>query len=121
RGVADGEALFFLRQKTCGDRSLQSAAETRLHDHHRAGRAVGADWDRNLETGAIFVASLADGRIPLGAPVALPGDVGDAGVRVRTPGHGGASRLEQFRVHADGLEERSGVLTRRERWRKPMW
>src|SRR5581483_6947201 len=73
RGVADGEALFLLRQKACGDRSLQSAAETRLHDHHRAGRAVGADWDRNLETGAIFVASLADGRIPLGAPVALPG------------------------------------------------
>ena len=39
----------------------------------------------------------------------------------RTFDYGGSARLEQFRFDADGLEEGSRVLTRRGRWRKPMW
>ncbi len=41
RSVADGSPLFFLWPEATGQRSLQSAAEARLHIRDRTGRAVG--------------------------------------------------------------------------------
>src|SRR5438105_9026997 len=58
------------------------------------------------------MAGAGDGRVPLGAAVALRGDVGDVGICVRASGDGGPAWLEQFRFHADGLEKGSRVLTR---------
>ncbi len=69
------------------------------------GCAVGADRSRGLETGAVFLAGVDDGRLPLGAALAFPDHVGDAGVCFRTFGDGGPAWLEQFRLHVNGMEE----------------
>ena len=52
----------------------------------------------------------ADGRFPLGASVAFWRAVRVAPLRPGPPGHGDLARVEQFHVHADGLEARPGIL-----------
>src|SRR6266478_5039269 len=74
--------------------SLQRAAEARIHLCDRTGRTVGADGSRYMETSPVLVASVDHGRLSLGAVVAFPDHVGDAGVRVRASGDGGAPWLE---------------------------
>src|SRR6266496_4421303 len=110
-GVADGEALLFLRPEARGARGLQPSTEACVYDGDRSGSAFGAHRARHLEAGAVFVAGVDDGRIPLGALVALRGDVGSFGIRAWTSGDGDLARLEQLCFDADGLEERSRVLT----------
>src|SRR5882724_8993767 len=46
RSLADGPSLFFIRQKTRGDRTLQSAAETGLYLVHFFWRSSDADRAR---------------------------------------------------------------------------
>ena len=55
----------------------------------RTGRTVGADRSRYMETSPVLVASVDHGWLSLGAVVAFPDHVGDAGVRVRASGDGG--------------------------------
>ena len=107
--VADGAPLLLLRPQAADKGSLQPATEARVHLRDWARRAVGADRPRSLEAGAVFLAGVDDGRLPLGAAVAFPDHVGDAGVCVRTFGDGGPAWLEQLRLHVDGMEEGPGI------------
>src|SRR5690242_19194495 len=102
--MADGASLLFLRPQTPDQRSLQPAAEACLHFRNWFWGAFRSDWHCHLEARAVLVAGVVDGRLPFGTDVAFPGYVGDVGVRVRTFSDGGASWLEQFRVHVDGME-----------------
>ncbi len=77
----------------------------------RAGRFVCADRFRGVEADSVLLAGLDDGRLSLRAHLAFRGDVGDFVFRAGTSGHGDPARLEQFRFHADGMEERSRVLS----------
>src|ERR1039458_2027980 len=109
--MAHGEALFLFRTQAAGSRSLQPPAEARLHHGDRAGGSFGADRSRRVEAGSVFLARLDDGWVSLGAHLAFRGDVGNFVFFAGTPGDGDLAWLEQFCFHADGLEERSGVLT----------
>ena len=111
--VADGSTLFFLWSEAAGSRSLQPSAEAGLHRGDRAGGALGSDRARGVEAGAVFLAGLDDGRIPLCAHLAFCGDVGDFVFCAGTSGDGDFAWMEQFRFHDHGLEERSGVLMER--------
>src|SRR5579862_1369956 len=103
--VANGAPLLLLRSEAACEGGLQPATEARVHLCDCFGCAVGADRSRRLETGAVFLAGVDDGRLPLGAALAFPDHVGDAGVCFRTFGDGGPAWLEQFRLHVDGMEE----------------
>src|SRR5208283_2523729 len=110
--VADGAPLFPFRPQAADQGGLQPAPETCVHLCHCVGRAVSADGFRSMETGAVLVAGVDDGRLPLGTAVAFPDHVGDAGLRVRTSGDGGAPWLEQLRLHFDRMEEGPGIPIR---------
>jgi Prokaryotic cytochrome b561 len=99
----------FLRPQTPDQGSLQPAAEACIHLRDWPGSAFGIDRHCNLEARAVFLAGVVDGRLPSGAAVAFPDHVGDAGVRVWAFGDGGASWLEQFRLHVDGMEKGPGI------------
>src|SRR5579872_4552359 len=107
--VANGAPLLLVRSKATCERGLQPATEARVHLCDCSGRTVGADRSRSLETGAVFLAGVDDGRLPLGAALAFPHHVGDAGVCFRTFGDGASAWLEQFRLHVDGMEEGSRI------------
>ena len=109
RRMADGAPLFFLRTQAADKRSIQSVAEARIHLCDCAGRPVGADRPRDMETGAAFLAGVDDGRLPsarlwhfllMWAMLAFVfGHLGD----------GGPAWLEQLRLHVDRMEERPGI------------
>ena len=61
-----------------------------------AWRSLGADRNRGVETGAVFVAGVVDGRFSLGASLAFPGHVGDFGICARTSGHGALHGWNNF-------------------------
>src|ERR1700677_618780 len=103
--VADGAPLFPFRSEADCKRSLQSTPKARLHVCHRLGCFVDANRARRVEAGTAFLVGLVDGRIPPGAALAFPRHVGDACVCFRPSRDGGSARLEQFRLHADGMEE----------------
>ncbi len=105
RRLANGAPLFFLWPQACGEGSLQSTAKACLHLRFHTWCLVGSYGHRYLEAGAIFLAGVADGRLPLCPVVAFCGYVGAAGFRVRTFGHGGAARLEQFCFNVHRMEE----------------
>ena len=54
--------------------------------------------------------ALAHGRFSLGEDVAFWRFVRAHSFRARPPGHGGSARVEQFHVHALGLEARPGIF-----------
>src|SRR5579872_1646790 len=107
--VADGAPLLLLWSEAACERGLQPATEVRVHLCDCFGCAVSADRSRGLETGPVFLAGMDDGRLPLGAALAFPHHVGDAGVCFRTFGDGGPAWLEQFRLHVHGMEEGPGI------------
>ena len=53
-----------------------------------------AHRNRGVETGAVFLAGMDDGRLPLGPHLALRGDVGDSVLPSGTRRHGRSPRLE---------------------------
>ena len=65
---------------------------------------------RSLQSRAIFVPRITDGRIPLGPDLAFLRSVRIALVRLGAPDHGDPAWMEQFHVHADGLEAQPGIL-----------
>ena len=75
----------------------------------RPGRAFDANGACCLEASAVVLAGVADGRISLGAAVAFPDHVGDAGVCLWPFGDGGPAWLEQFCLHVNGMEEGPGI------------
>ena len=111
--VADGSALFFLWSEATGSRSLQPAAEAGLHGRDRAGSSLGAYRACGVEACAVFLAGLDDGRISLRAHLAFRSNVGNFVFCAGASGDGDFAWLEQFCFHDHGLEERSGVLTRK--------
>src|SRR5579872_5166550 len=105
RSLANGAPLLLVRSEATCQRGLQPPTEARVHLCDCFGCAVGADGPRSLEAGAVFLAGVDDGRLPLGAALAFRDHVGDAGVCLRTFGDGGPAWLEQFRFHVNGMEE----------------
>ncbi len=100
---------FFFRTQAASKGNLQPAAETSLYDCDRVGGAIGGDGSGGVEAGAVFLVGMDDGWLSLGANLALRDHVGNAGVCVRASGDGDAARVEQLRLHVDGMEEGSGV------------
>jgi len=86
--------LLFLRTQATGEGSLQPTAEACVHVRNRTGCTVGAYRFRGMEAGAVFLAGVDDGRLPLGAAVAFPGYVGDSGVCVWAFSNGNSAWLE---------------------------
>src|SRR5512144_385960 len=107
--MADGAPLLFLRPQTANQGSLQPAAKARIHLRDWPGSALGVDGGCHLEARAVFLAGVVDGRLPSGTLVAFPDHVGDVGVCVWAFGDGGASWLEQLRLHVDGMEKGPGI------------
>src|SRR5438045_1001053 len=107
--VANDAVLLLLWDSASRPRSLQSSPETRIHLRCGAGYFVSADRTGDMEAGAVFLARLDHGRVPLGARVAFRSNVGDLVLPPGTPGNGCCPRLEQFHVDAYGMEEESRV------------
>ena len=74
--MADGEALFFIWSETAGEEAY-NPLQKHAYTSRSVWSALGADRACDLEAGAVFVAGLADGRISLGADMALHRHVGD--------------------------------------------
>ena len=71
---------FFRGEKPPSTEPYNAAAKTRVHDGHRTGSALRSDRLGDLEASAVLLAGMVDGRISLGALVALRRDVGHAGL-----------------------------------------
>ena len=74
------------------------------------GAVIDPDRNRPLQSRAIFPPRFADGRISLGPGLAFLCSVRIALVRLGAPDHGDPPWMEQFHVHADGLEAQPGIL-----------
>src|SRR6267143_6676979 len=59
---------------------------------------------------AIFLPGQLARRLSLGAAVAFLCSLRIAPVRLGAPDHGGPAWMEQFHIHADGLEAQPGIL-----------
>src|SRR5580704_18920472 len=107
--MAHGAPLLLLRAEASHNRSLQSAPKISLLVRDRAGRVVRPHGPCRVEAGAVFLAGMDDGRIPPGAGVAFRRDVGNSLFLAGTSRDGRAAWLEEFHVHAHGMENRSGI------------
>src|SRR5205085_11549837 len=97
--------------------------EIGLHIGDWARRSFGTDRRCSLEAGAVFLAGVADGWLPLRAHMAFRGHLGRFVFHIGPSGYGGIARLEQLRVDVDRLEQSSrlyppviGDGTRRMAW-----
>ena len=101
---------FFFGRKPAANGSLQPASEDGLHLGDFARPAIDPDGNRALQSRTVFLLGFADGRLSLGSSVAFRCALRVAPIRLGTPDHGDLARLEQFHIHADGLEARPGIL-----------
>src|SRR6202166_987265 len=108
--MAHDPALFFFRGQAGANGSVQPAPEDGLHVGDSPRAVIHPYRNRPLQSCAIFPLRFADGWIPLGPGLASLRSVRIALVRIGAPDHGDPSWMEQFRLHADGLEARPGIL-----------
>jgi hypothetical protein len=94
RSLAHGALLLLLWTQAGCPRGLQSAAKTGVYVRAGSGGLVRVDRVCGVEAGAVFLAGLDDGRLPLGPDMAFCRDVGDFILPSGTPRHGSSSRLE---------------------------
>src|SRR5690349_2277190 len=62
-----------------------------------------------MEAGAVLVVGSADGRLSLGAHLALCRDVGYCGFHFWPPGYGRAAWMGEFPIYAHGLEKQPRI------------
>src|SRR5262249_37358466 len=92
--VANGAPLLLLWTQAARDAAVQPPAETGLHVGDWSGDPVGANGDAALQSGAVLVAVVPDGRLSLGAGVAFCSHVRPGHVCLGTLGHGDPARVE---------------------------
>ena len=108
--MAHDPSLLLFRAQTSPNGSLQPASEDGLHLGDSARPTIDPDGNRALQSRAVFLLGLIDGRFSLGPSVAFQCAVRIAAIRLGSPHHGDLARMEQFHIHADGLEAQPGVL-----------
>src|ERR1700688_3158454 len=108
--MAHDPALFFFRGQAGANGSVQPAPEDGLHVGDSPRAVIHPYRNRPLQSCAIFPPRFADWRIPLGPGLAFLRSVRIALVRLGAPDHGCPPWMEQFHVHADGLEAQLGIL-----------
>src|SRR5919106_3552318 len=102
--MADGAPLLLVWTEAAIDRSIQSAAKTRVHEHVGLWRRVVTDGSGDVQTHPVLSAGVAVGRISRSPRDPLRRHVRHAWVHPRTRGDGRAARMGQLCVDGDGVE-----------------